>query len=737
MAGSDPKLNRALEQTSARNDIDAEEDPLVELARIVSEDGAFGMGKPEKPKVIRSAPVARPSLEDGLEAELLQELETSFAARETPAPPAQRPAPVRGNSAPAPSRAPVAPAQRADEDPDPDELLRSIEEQLGQFERRHAARFSAAPPSFDSDAAAAEDVAPDWAEEEPKTPVFGAPSSSAESRRSSRIRPFAESAEDLDIAPEPVSDEEEPPVRSTVRSDYRFRGPAGANWDRAPRDGDTAEASRDDFEDTAPPSAPEQEDDLFAQADIEAARVQADADLERVGRGDGERPSESRRERITATFPEFDEEPAAARQQADLSGLEAGLSRELEPQYQEASQSDKWRDGDAPTSESKVAAAIAPGPSRRAAAARAAAQRGRSRVGLFTAAGIILVVLIGAGGALYLRSSEQGASGPPPVIAAEEGAVRVEPAQDQAAAEGETVGEAVYNRVAGAQPETEEQVVENAEEPREVARIVLPPSQTEDTQTGVPAGEEAGAAAIEAVPNDAVEGAESEIGPRKVPTFVVRADGSIVETSASGSTAPDPTTAQSEQLAGETEPIEPVPVPTVAIAESGAEGEGQAAPPPALPAEPAPSAEAVDMTPRPSIDEQPAEVAAVESTTATEAPADTATDANASGEATDLLAATESPEAAAPAPAATASDGGFLVQLSAQRSMDQAQSAYASAQQQFPSVLGSLSPQIQEANLGEKGIYFRVRVGPWASRDDAVEVCEALKAAGGSCFVTR
>jgi cell division septation protein DedD len=69
--------------------------------------------------------------------------------------------------------------------------------------------------------------------------------------------------------------------------------------------------------------------------------------------------------------------------------------------------------------------------------------------------------------------------------------------------------------------------------------------------------------------------------------------------------------------------------------------------------------------------------------------------------------------------------------------MDQAQSAYAAAQGQFPSVLGSLSPQIQEANLGEKGIYFRVRVGPWASRDEAIGVCESLKAAGGSCFVTQ
>ena len=202
MAGSDPKTNRALEQTSARNDIDAEEDPLVELARIVSEDDAFGMAKPEKPKPTRPAPMSRPSLEDGLEAELLQELETSFAVREPPAPPPPRPTAVRSNPTPAPSRAPVAPARPANADPDPDELLRSIEEQLGQFERRHG-RFSPEPSDVSAEPPVAEETAPDWDEpvEERPAPVFGAPS--AESRRGSRIRPFAESAEPSDVAPEP------------------------------------------------------------------------------------------------------------------------------------------------------------------------------------------------------------------------------------------------------------------------------------------------------------------------------------------------------------------------------------------------------------------------------------------------------------------------------------------------------------------------------------------------------
>jgi cell division protein FtsN len=69
--------------------------------------------------------------------------------------------------------------------------------------------------------------------------------------------------------------------------------------------------------------------------------------------------------------------------------------------------------------------------------------------------------------------------------------------------------------------------------------------------------------------------------------------------------------------------------------------------------------------------------------------------------------------------------------------MDEAQSAYAAAQQRYPSVLTSLTAQIQEADLGAKGIFYRVRVGPWENRDDAIKVCEALKAEGGNCFVTQ
>jgi cell division septation protein DedD len=91
-----------------------------------------------------------------------------------------------------------------------------------------------------------------------------------------------------------------------------------------------------------------------------------------------------------------------------------------------------------------------------------------------------------------------------------------------------------------------------------------------------------------------------------------------------------------------------------------------------------------------------------------------------------------------PAPAATAAaEDGWIVQVSSQRTREEAESSWNAMRERYASVLGSLQPSIQQADLGEKGVFHRVRVGPWPTREKAIEVCEALKAAGGSCFVAQ
>jgi cell division septation protein DedD len=90
--------------------------------------------------------------------------------------------------------------------------------------------------------------------------------------------------------------------------------------------------------------------------------------------------------------------------------------------------------------------------------------------------------------------------------------------------------------------------------------------------------------------------------------------------------------------------------------------------------------------------------------------------------------------ASAPQPAASAG-GSYLVQVSSQRSEAEAENAYRGIQSKFGSVLGSQPHTVRRADLGAKGVYYRAMVGPFASREEAVQVCSSLKQAGGDCVV--
>jgi hypothetical protein len=83
----------------------------------------------------------------------------------------------------------------------------------------------------------------------------------------------------------------------------------------------------------------------------------------------------------------------------------------------------------------------------------------------------------------------------------------------------------------------------------------------------------------------------------------------------------------------------------------------------------------------------------------------------------------------------TGSTGGFVVQLSSQKSESEAQSAFRSLQAKFPNELGSRQPIIRRADLGAKGVFFRTMVGPFASAQEASQFCSSYKSAGGQCMV--
>jgi hypothetical protein len=101
-----------------------------------------------------------------------------------------------------------------------------------------------------------------------------------------------------------------------------------------------------------------------------------------------------------------------------------------------------------------------------------------------------------------------------------------------------------------------------------------------------------------------------------------------------------------------------------------------------------------------------------------------------------MRTATNSP-AATPSAGAAPAGGGYEVQVSSQRSEAEAQSAYRDLQAKFPQQLGGRHAVVRRADLGDKGVYYRALVGPFATAEQASTFCSNLKAAGGSCFTQR
>jgi cell division septation protein DedD len=93
--------------------------------------------------------------------------------------------------------------------------------------------------------------------------------------------------------------------------------------------------------------------------------------------------------------------------------------------------------------------------------------------------------------------------------------------------------------------------------------------------------------------------------------------------------------------------------------------------------------------------------------------------------------------ASPPATAANATGGGYVVQLSSQRSEADAQASFRSLQEKFPTVLRGRTAVVRRTDLGAKGIYYRVVMGPFAAAGEADQFCSSLKAAGGQCIIQR
>jgi cell division septation protein DedD len=85
------------------------------------------------------------------------------------------------------------------------------------------------------------------------------------------------------------------------------------------------------------------------------------------------------------------------------------------------------------------------------------------------------------------------------------------------------------------------------------------------------------------------------------------------------------------------------------------------------------------------------------------------------------------------APAAAGS--GYWVQLAALRSEETARAAWATMDKRYPGLLTSVRMDIQRADLGPQGVYYRLRAGYFGDRGQAGAFCDRVKGTGAVCMV--
>ena len=81
--------------------------------------------------------------------------------------------------------------------------------------------------------------------------------------------------------------------------------------------------------------------------------------------------------------------------------------------------------------------------------------------------------------------------------------------------------------------------------------------------------------------------------------------------------------------------------------------------------------------------------------------------------------------------------GTHLVQVGSFRSTDEAAADWRRIERRFPDLLASKARHVAMADLGERGVFHRLRIGPFGSVEEARTHCQALKDGGQDCLAVR
>ncbi|MBL1234765.1 MAG: SPOR domain-containing protein [Rhodobiaceae bacterium] len=81
--------------------------------------------------------------------------------------------------------------------------------------------------------------------------------------------------------------------------------------------------------------------------------------------------------------------------------------------------------------------------------------------------------------------------------------------------------------------------------------------------------------------------------------------------------------------------------------------------------------------------------------------------------------------------------GEYVIQIAAFRDVATANAEFASLRAKHSDLLDGMRPDLQRADLGDKGIYYRLRMGFFASKEKASQTCAQLKTRGQGCLVRK
>lgn len=340
----------------------------------------------------------------------------------------------------------------------------------------------------------------------------------------------------------------------------------------------------------------------------------------------------------------------------------------------------------------------------------------------FAAMALGAALLIGGVAIGYALVSGNSGSGDPVVIKADPGPVKVKP-DDPGGAQVANQDQPSYERVSGGfdNESSQERLVSNTEEPVNLSTLTSSTGQSDSkADARLQPGQEQAAG----------EESGGQLAPRRVRTVAVKPDGTLV---------PGAPAIQTPN-AGEQAAIEAKIDGASGL--TGDKAASQVPPPPALPSiDGARSSGQIAIpSPRPAPGQRSSATSSTDPVVTAVADNQLPSPTKVGLAPIDATPVSQTPQTTEPATRTLASQpparSDHMVQLSSQRTAEDAQKTFQDMKRKHASLLDGRQLSVERAEIEGRGVFYRVRVLA-ESEADAAQLCRGLQLEGGSCFVTR